>query len=69
LFALRQNFAAYEFLLKQIAECDGEIKALLTTLAAQLPPPSAPLPTARRKRRRTVPGRYGFHSLTCATIL
>ena len=50
LFALRQNFAAYEFLLKQIAECDGEIEALLTTLAAQQPPPSAPLPTARRKR-------------------
>jgi transposase len=50
LFALRQNFAAYEFLLKQIAECDGEIEALLTTLAAQQAPPSAPLPAARRKR-------------------
>jgi hypothetical protein len=44
LFALKQNFAAYEFLLKQIAECDGEIEALLTTLAAQQPPPSAPCP-------------------------
>jgi transposase len=50
LFALRQNFAAYEFLLKQIAECDGEIEALLTTLAAQQPPPSTSLPAARRKR-------------------
>jgi len=50
LFALRQNFAAYEFLLKQIAECDTEIERLLTTLAAQQPPPSAPLPVARRKR-------------------
>jgi len=50
LFALRQNFAAYEFLLKQIAECDGEIEALLATLAAQQAPPSAPLPAARRKR-------------------
>src|SRR5215472_13687979 len=50
LFALRQNFAAYEFLLKQIAECDGEIEGLLTTLAARQPPPSAPLPAARRKR-------------------
>jgi transposase len=50
LFALRQNFAAYEFLLKQIAECDGEIERLLTTLAAQQPPPSAPLPAARGKR-------------------
>jgi transposase len=50
LFALKQNFAAYEFLLQQIAECDTEIEALLTTLAAQLPPPSNPLPDARRKR-------------------
>src|SRR5215469_1129411 len=50
LFALRQNFATYEFLLKQIAECDSEIEALLTTLAAQQPPLSAPLPAARRRR-------------------
>jgi transposase len=50
LFALRQNFAAYEFLLKQIAECDGEIEALLSKLADQQPPPTAPLPEARRKR-------------------
>ena len=50
LFALRQNFAAYEFLLKQIAECDSEIEGLLNSLAAQQPPPSAPLPAARRKR-------------------
>jgi transposase len=50
LFALRQNFAAYEFLLQQIAECDGEIERLLATLAARQPPPSAPLPAARRKR-------------------
>jgi transposase len=50
LFALRHNFATYEFLLKQIAECDGEIEALLTTLVAQQPPPSAPLPAARRRR-------------------
>jgi hypothetical protein len=50
LFALRQNFAAYEFLLKQIAECDGEIEALLFKLADQQPPPTAPLPEARRLR-------------------
>jgi hypothetical protein len=50
LFALRQNFAAYEFLLKQIAECDDQIEELLTILGAQQPPPSAPLPAARRKR-------------------
>ena len=30
-FALKQNFAAYEFLLQQIAECDGEIEALLSS--------------------------------------
>jgi transposase len=52
LFALRQNFAAYEFLLKQIAECDGEIEALLTTLAEQQPPPATPLPAARRRQVR-----------------
>jgi transposase len=50
LFTLKQNFAAYEFLLRQIAECDTEIEALLTTLAAQQPPPAAPLPAVRRKR-------------------
>ena len=58
-FALKQNFAAYEFLLKQIAECDGEIERLLTTLAAQQPPPSAPLPAARRKR---APGKQRLDS-------
>jgi transposase len=50
LFALKQNFAAYEFLLQQIAECDDELEALLTALADQQPPPSASLPPARRKR-------------------
>jgi transposase len=50
LFALKQNFAAYEFLLQQIAECDSEIEALLSKLADRQPPPSAPLPNARSKR-------------------
>jgi transposase len=50
LFALKQNFAAYEFLLQQIAECDTQIEALLITLAAQKSLPSAGLPDARRKR-------------------
>jgi hypothetical protein len=50
LFALKQNFAAYEFLLKQVAECDSEIEALLSKLADRRPPPTAPLPNARRKR-------------------
>ena len=49
LFALKQNFAAYEFLLQQIAECDSEIAAGLTTLAAQQPPPAATLPAPRHR--------------------
>ena len=68
LFALKQNFAAYEFLLQQIGECDSEIEALLTTLAAQQPPPTAPLPAARRKRiSKHTPGfdiRSPLHRLT-----
>ena len=55
LFALRQNFAAYEFLLRQIAECDGEIEVLLTALAAQQPPPSAPLPASRKRGSKHQP--------------
>jgi transposase len=50
LFALKQNFDAYQFLLKQIAECDTAIEALLATLAAKQPQPQAALPTARRRR-------------------
>ena len=49
LFSLRQNFTAYQFHLQQIAECDTEIEALLNTLAAQQPPPSAALPAPRAK--------------------
>ena len=67
LFALRQNFAAYEFLLRQIAECDGEIEALLTTLAAQQPPPSAPLPAPRKRGSKHQPQfeiRSPLHRLT-----
>lgn len=51
LFALKQNFEAYQFLLKQIKECDGAIEALLATLADKQPPPQATLPTARRPRQ------------------
>jgi transposase len=73
LFALRQNFAAYQFLLKQIAECDGEIERLLTTLAAQQPPPSAPLPAARGKRASKHQPRFDIrgplHRLTGGTDL
>jgi transposase len=49
LFSLRQNFAGYQFHLHQIVECDTEIEALLNTLAAQQPPPTAALPAPRRK--------------------
>jgi transposase len=67
-FALRQNFAAYEFLRKQIAECDSEIEALLTALADQQPPPSGGLPDARRTRgSKNAPGfdiRGPLHRLT-----
>jgi transposase len=49
LFSLRQNFAAYQFHLQQIAECDTAIEALLNTLAAQRPQPCAALPPPRRK--------------------
>ena len=49
LLVLKQNFAAYEFLL-QIAECDDQIERLLTLLAAQQPPPATPLPAPRGAR-------------------
>lgn len=48
LFALRQNFAAYQFHLQQIAQCDAAIEALLNTLAEQQPQPTAALPPPRR---------------------
>ncbi len=49
LFSLRQNFAAYQFHLQQITECDNAIEALLDTLAAAQPLPTAVLPPARRR--------------------
>ena len=44
LFALRQNFEAHQFLLKQSAECDAAIEALLETLAEKQPHPQAAPP-------------------------
>ena len=55
LFALRQNFAAYQFNLQQIAECDAALEALLDTLAAQQPPSPTELPPARHT---TAPKRH-----------
>ena len=53
LFSLRQNFTAYQFHLQQITECDTKIEALLNTLAAQQPPPSAALPAPRARPPRS----------------
>ena len=49
LFALRQNFEAYEFHKRQMEACDVEIEAHLKTLAGRQNPPKAPLPPPRRK--------------------
>jgi transposase len=49
LFSLQLNYAAYQFHMQQIAQCDSKIEALLNRLAAQQPQPSAALPPARRK--------------------
>jgi transposase len=51
LFVLGQNFAAYEFNLRQIAQCDGAIKALLATLASRRQPPARALPAARPRKK------------------
>ena len=48
LFALKQNFAAFDFNRKQIAECDTAIESLLSQLAAQHSQPVAELPAPRR---------------------
>jgi transposase len=74
LFALRQNFAAYEFNLQQIAECDTAIQALVDTLAAQQPPPATASPPARSTRapKRHQPRfdiRTPLHRLTGGTDL
>jgi len=47
LFALRQNFEAFEFYQRQIADCDQAIEAQLTNLAQTRQPPAPQLPAAR----------------------
>jgi transposase len=47
LFALRQNFAAFEFYQQQIAECDQAIESQLSSLAESCQPPAQELPAAR----------------------
>jgi transposase len=46
-FVLRQNFEAFEFQQRQIAQCDQAIETQLTRLADTRPPSSAELPAAR----------------------
>jgi transposase len=48
LFTLKQNFDAYQFNCRQIAECDSAIQQLMVTLAAHHPSPTTELPSARR---------------------
>jgi len=69
LFALKQNFEAHQFHLRQIAECDQEIERVLMQLAEQQPPPSTALPAARRTQvsKKHAPGfemRSPLHRLT-----
>jgi transposase len=47
LFVLGQNFAAFEFQQRQIAECDQAIEAQLASLADSRPPSLRELPAAR----------------------
>ncbi len=47
LFVLRQNFVAFEFHQRQIADCDAAIEAQLATLADTRQPTSSELPAAR----------------------
>ena len=51
LFVLRQNFAAFEFHQRQIADCDQAIAAQLTSLAETRPPNPTELPAARPPRQ------------------
>ena len=53
LFGLGQALEAYDFSQKQIAACDEQIRARLRELEARCERPSAPLPAAPRRPRRT----------------
>jgi len=47
LFALRQNFEAFEFYQRQLADCDKAIEFQLSSLAESCQPPAHELPAAR----------------------
>jgi transposase len=72
LFALRQNFEAHQFLLKQSAECDAAIEALLETLAEKQPQPQA-APARRLRQPNNHASRFEIraplHRLTGGTDL
>ena len=51
LFALRQNLELYDTFRRQIQLCDGEIEALLLSLAARRDEPAVPLPSPRTKKK------------------
>lgn len=51
LFVLRQNFEAFEFHQRQIAQCDQAIETQLTSLAQIRPPTSQELPAARPRAK------------------
>jgi transposase len=51
LFVLRQNLEIYDTFQRQVQVCDGEIEALLQTLAAQQDKPSVSPPPARSKKK------------------
>jgi len=51
LFALRQNFEAFEFHQRQIVQCDQAIAAQLASLADSRPPTSSELPAARARSK------------------
>lgn len=51
LFALCQNFEAFEFYQRQIANCDQAIEAQLANLAQTRQPPTQQLPAARPRRK------------------
>jgi len=74
LFALRQNFAAFEFHQKQITECDQAIEAQINQLAETRQPPAPELPAARprckpSKNEPRVELRAPLHRITGGTDL
>jgi transposase len=66
LFALRQNFEAFEFHQRQIAQCDQAIEGQLAHLADNRPSAPSELPTARQRYKNEPRGelRAPLHRIT-----